>query len=68
MFWKRRPGEEPHAELNPTEARQGRWGRPVFVVLVVSVALATLALGGLTLFFTTSNGAPDTPPMAQEVQ
>ena len=36
------PGNGPH--LNATPARQGRYGRPVFLVLVVSTLLAALAL------------------------
>lgn len=32
--------------LNATRARQGRWGRHVFWVLVVSTVLAALALFG----------------------
>lgn len=41
-----RPRQE---ELNPREARQGRLGRPVLVVLVVSLSLIVLLFGGLVL-------------------
>ena len=35
----------PHApHLDATRARQGRWGRPVFWVLVISLALAVIAV------------------------
>jgi hypothetical protein len=30
--------------LNETQARQARWGRPVFWVLIISIALASLVL------------------------
>jgi hypothetical protein len=33
-----------HTTIQTTEARQGRWGRPVFWVLVVSTLLAALVL------------------------
>ena len=33
-----------HVVLSSTRARQGRWGRPVLWVLLVSTALAALAL------------------------
>ena len=33
-----------HTTIPTTEARQGRWGRPVFWVLVVSTLLAALVL------------------------
>ncbi|MDZ4376105.1 MAG: hypothetical protein U1C74_32390 [Phenylobacterium sp.] len=36
--------ETDHAVLNATRARQGRWGRPVFWVLVVGTLLAALGL------------------------
>jgi hypothetical protein len=36
-----------HTDLSVTEARQGRWGRPVFWVLVISTTLAVLALIGV---------------------
>lgn len=36
----------PGPRLNATRARQGRWGRHVFWVLVVSTVLAALALFG----------------------
>ena len=42
-------GEEAARELWPIEARQGRLGRPVFMVLVASLVLALLIVGGLTL-------------------
>lgn len=37
-------GAEGEPKLTATEARQGMWGRPVFVVLVVSTALACVAI------------------------
>lgn len=36
-------------KLSPREARQGRLGWPVLVVLVVSLSLGLLVLGGLVL-------------------
>ena len=36
--------------LNATRARQGRWGRQVFWVLVISTVLAALALFGAWSF------------------
>lgn len=33
------------AKLTPTEARQGRYGRPVLIVLTVSFVIAVIALG-----------------------
>ena len=38
----------PH--LSETRARQGRWGRPVFWVLTISLILAVLALVGVWAF------------------
>jgi hypothetical protein len=40
-----RPGETDHPVLAATPARQGRYGRHVFVVLVVSTILAAIGLG-----------------------
>ncbi|WP_420566264.1 hypothetical protein [Thalassobaculum sp.] len=37
-------------KLTPTEARQGRWGSPVLVVLAVSVTIAVVALGAVAIF------------------
>ncbi|HWT52335.1 MAG TPA: hypothetical protein VN113_09170 [Caulobacter sp.] len=37
---------DPAPRLNATRARQGRWGRQVFWVLIVSTVLAALALFG----------------------
>jgi len=37
---------DPAPRLNATRARQGRWGRHVFWVLIVSTVLAALALFG----------------------
>ncbi len=43
--------DAPHApRLNATRARQGRWGRHVFWVLVISTVLAALALFGAWTF------------------
>ena len=36
--------------LNATRARQGRWGRHVFWVLIISIVLAALALFGAWTF------------------
>lgn len=36
--------------LNATRARQGRWGRQIFWVLVISTVLAALALFGAWSF------------------
>jgi hypothetical protein len=38
------PDTTSHPEVNATPARQGRWGRPVFWVLLISTVLAALAL------------------------
>jgi hypothetical protein len=38
--------QHPHPVLNATRARQGRWGRHVFWVLVISTVLAAAALFG----------------------
>jgi hypothetical protein len=39
-----RRGQLDNPDLNPTEARQGFLGRPVLVVLAVSLALVIVAL------------------------
>lgn len=39
-----RPETSGHTVLPATPARQGRWGRPVFAVLLVSTILAAIAL------------------------
>jgi len=38
--------EHPHPIVNATRARQGRWGKHVFWVLVISTVLAAAALFG----------------------
>ncbi|SFJ93669.1 hypothetical protein [Caulobacter sp. UNC279MFTsu5.1] len=38
--------EHPHPVVNATRARQGRWGKHVFWVLVISTVLAAAALFG----------------------
>lgn len=38
--------DAPAPRLNATRARQGRWGRHIFWVLVISTVLAALALFG----------------------
>jgi len=38
--------DEHPAKLEATEARQGRWGRPVFWVLIASTLLAAVVLFG----------------------
>ena len=38
--------EHPHPALNATRARQGRWGKHVFWVLIISTVLAAAALFG----------------------
>ena len=51
VFFSRFPRASANAgELNATEARQGRWGRHVFWVLVASTVLAALALFGSWAF------------------
>ena len=55
--------EERDIELNPTEARQGRFGQPIFLVLVLSVALGLFLLGGVTLLYTLSDDTPDQQPV-----
>ncbi len=47
---------EPRITESAEEARQGRPGRPVWFVLVVSTALAAAILGIVLLFFT---GSPE---------
>ena len=37
---------EPAPRLNATRARQGRWGKHIFWVLIVSTVLAAIALFG----------------------
>lgn len=39
-----RDSEQGHPTVNATRARQGRWGRPVFWVLVFGTLLAALGL------------------------
>ncbi|MGV3635436.1 MAG: hypothetical protein ACO1NY_13890 [Pseudorhodoplanes sp.] len=48
MIWRRNQGRE---ELTPVEARQGFLDRPVLVVLIVSVAMVSVAFGLLWLRF-----------------
>ena len=58
--------EPPNTALNATRVRQGRWGRPVFWVLVFSTLLAALGL-----FAAWTWKAPDlasTDPTAAEQQ
>jgi hypothetical protein len=38
--------EQHHPALNATRARQGRWGKHVFWVLIISTVLAAAALFG----------------------
>lgn len=40
------PDSEGHAELEATDARQGRWGRHMLWVLLASVVLVIIALFG----------------------
>jgi hypothetical protein len=55
VFFSRFPRQPVgHDELGATDARQGRWGRHVFWVLVISTALAVMALFGSWAFH--SNG------------
>ena len=37
-------------KLSPTEARQGRKGRPVLIVLAISVAIAVVAIGVIAMW------------------
>jgi hypothetical protein len=46
-----REGEEP-VTLTATEARQGRWGKPVFYVLVCGLILAMVAWWGAEYYGT----------------
>ncbi len=58
---------EHHAiELDVTHARQARRGRHVLVVLIVSTALATIALFGAWAFFSGSlaGKSGEAPPAA----
>jgi hypothetical protein len=52
VFFSRFPraANEGHEVLDATEARQGRWGRHVFWVLVISTLLAAAALFGSWAF------------------
>jgi len=65
------PSDTRGPRLNATRARQGRWGRHIFWVLVISTVLAALALFGAWSFrandlaaVETNNGAK-TPAEAQ---
>lgn len=49
-----------------TEARQGRFGRPVLMVLVCSLVLALLAWGGVEMWGERQD--PDTNPTASTKQ
>jgi hypothetical protein len=46
--------------LNATRARQGRWGRPVFWVLVFGTILAALAMAAAWVWRDTVEGPPGT--------
>lgn len=48
MIWRRNQGRD---VLTPVEARQGFLDRPVLLVLIVSVAMVSVALGVLWLSF-----------------
>jgi uncharacterized membrane protein YhaH (DUF805 family) len=45
------PAEAGHEVLEATEARQGRWGRHAFWMLVASTTLAVIALFAAWAFF-----------------
>jgi hypothetical protein len=45
------PAETGHEVLEATEARQGRWGRHAFWMLVASTTLAVIALFAAWAFF-----------------
>ena len=53
VFFSRFPRAAHGATLEVTEARQGRWGRHVFWVLVASTTLAFLALFGTWAYHST---------------
>lgn len=47
MVTNSRDGESPKVTESATEARQGSYGKPVFIVLVCGLLLALLAWGGV---------------------
>jgi hypothetical protein len=57
---KDRHTSEPRVELTPTEARQGRLGRPVLVVLVVGLLLAMIAWAAAEFYGNAIAPADDT--------
>lgn len=53
-------GQEPRVELTPTEARQGRLGRPVLAVLIGGLLLAFVAWAAAGFFGMAIAPADDT--------
>lgn len=58
--------EEHAPEIEATDARQGRWGRHMLWVLLVSLTLAFAALLGAWVFRSGDLGAVEPPPAAIE--
>lgn len=50
---------DPDHNLEPTEARQGRRGKPVLYVLIAGLALGLLYLGAMLLFPATEELPPE---------
>jgi uncharacterized membrane protein YhaH (DUF805 family) len=62
------PAEAGHEVLEATEARQGRWGRHAFWMLVASTTLAVIALFVAWAFFSgsfTAANEASTPTAAE---
>ena len=57
MSFSSRESERPET-LNATRARQGRWGRPVVLVLVFGTILAALAMFAAWAWRDTVEGPP----------
>ncbi|MDP2259990.1 MAG: hypothetical protein Q8J89_09775 [Caulobacter sp.] len=68
IFNRTRPAETGHDVLEATDARQGRWGRHAFLMLIASTTLAVIALFTAWAFysgaFTAANEA-STPTAAE---
>lgn len=59
-------------KLNPTEARQGKEGKPVLIILLVSLAAAAVVWIGIEIFGnviepeTPANSEQSVPPASSE--
>lgn len=58
--------EETAVEINPTEARQGGIGRQVLIVLVASLVLGLVFLGGVTLYRVATDTAGREPALVDQ--